>query len=200
MSKQVFLAQLRSGLSGLPQEEVEERLTFYREMIDDRMEDGLSEEEAVAEIGPVDKIVSQVIADVPLPRLVKEKMKSPRRLRAWEIVLLILGSPVWLSLLVAAAAILLSIYIVIWAVILSLWAADVSLVAGCLGSVFAGVLLICRGRGTQGLMLFSAGMILAGLSVFLFFGCRAASRGAVLLTRKTTTAMKSGLLRKENAG
>lgn len=29
MSKQEFLAQLRKSLSGLPQEDIEERLTFY---------------------------------------------------------------------------------------------------------------------------------------------------------------------------
>ena len=29
MSKQEFLAQLRKGLSGLPQDDIEERLTFY---------------------------------------------------------------------------------------------------------------------------------------------------------------------------
>ena len=48
MGKQEFLAQLRKGLQGLPQEDIEERLTFYSEMIDDRMEEGLSEEEAVS--------------------------------------------------------------------------------------------------------------------------------------------------------
>ena len=46
MSKQEFLEQLRRGLSGLPREDIEERLKFYSEMLEDRMEEGLSEEEA----------------------------------------------------------------------------------------------------------------------------------------------------------
>ena len=50
-------------------------------MIDDRIEDGLSEEEAVGEIGPVDSVVSQIIADTPLPKLVKERVRSNRSLR-----------------------------------------------------------------------------------------------------------------------
>lgn len=41
MSKQEFLAELRKALSGLPQGDIEDRLTFYSEMIDDRMEEGL---------------------------------------------------------------------------------------------------------------------------------------------------------------
>ena len=56
----------------LPQGDVEERLTFYSEMIDDRMEEGISEEEAVCEIGSVDEIVSQIIADIPFTKLVRE--------------------------------------------------------------------------------------------------------------------------------
>ena len=46
MNKQEFLNQLRSGLNGLPHEEIEERVMFYSEMIDDRVEEGLSEEDA----------------------------------------------------------------------------------------------------------------------------------------------------------
>ena len=58
MNKQEFVERLRKGLSGLPQDDIEERLTFYSEMIDDRMEEGLSEEEAVGEIGSVDDAVT----------------------------------------------------------------------------------------------------------------------------------------------
>ena len=48
MNKLEFMRRLREALSGLPQEELAERLTFYDEMIADRTEDGLSEEAAVA--------------------------------------------------------------------------------------------------------------------------------------------------------
>ena len=114
MDKQTFLAQLRKGMSGLPQEDVEERLTFYSEMIDDRMEEGCTEAEAVAEIGPVEEVLAQIVADIPLTKLVKEKMKPKHTLKAWEIVLLVLGSPLWLSLLVSAAAIVVSFYVVVF--------------------------------------------------------------------------------------
>ncbi|MBQ9551224.1 MAG: DUF1700 domain-containing protein, partial [Clostridia bacterium] len=90
MNKQAFLDRLRDGLSGLPREDVEERLTFYGEMIDDRTEDGLSEEEAVAEIGSVDAIVSQLMEETPVPSPDEEPLRPKRRLRAWEIVLLVL--------------------------------------------------------------------------------------------------------------
>lgn len=49
MNKQEFFVQLCRSLSGLPQTDIEERLTFYGEMLDERIEDVLSEEEAVPE-------------------------------------------------------------------------------------------------------------------------------------------------------
>ena len=73
MNKQEFLTRLRKGLSGLPQEDIEERLTFYSEMIDDRIEEGLSEEEAVAAIGSPDEIAEQIIGEIPIKKIVKEK-------------------------------------------------------------------------------------------------------------------------------
>ena len=61
MNKQEFLAGLRKGLSGLPQEDIEERLLFYSEMIDDRIEEGMEEECAVAEMGTVQDVISQIM-------------------------------------------------------------------------------------------------------------------------------------------
>ena len=117
MNKIEYLAELRKGLSGLPQEEIEERVTFYSEMIDDRMEEGLSESEAVGAIGTISDVVAQILAETPITTLVKEKVRTNRAMKAWEIVLLVLGSPLWLSLLIAVFAVILSVYAVVWSII-----------------------------------------------------------------------------------
>lgn len=122
MKKEEFLARLRQGLSGLPQDEIEERLSFYSEMIDDRMEEGLPEAEAVAAAGSVEEIAAQAVADIPLAKLAKERIRPKRRLRALEIVLLVLGAPLWLSLGIAAVAVGAALYVSVWAVIVSFWA------------------------------------------------------------------------------
>lgn len=61
MLKEEFLAQLRGGLAGLPQEDLEERLAFYSELLDDRMEEGLSEAEAVAPRAPWSRSCSRLL-------------------------------------------------------------------------------------------------------------------------------------------
>ena len=138
MTKQAFLEQLRKKLSGLPRAELAEQLAFYSEMIDDRMEEGLSEEDAVAAVGLPVAIAGQVTA---------EKAPVKRRMKGWEIVLLVLGSPVWVPLLAAAVVVVLSVYISLWAVVGSLWSVFASLVVCAFFTVAAGVGLVRRRGG-----------------------------------------------------
>ena len=197
MNKQEFLMRLREGLSGLPENDIEERLIFYSEMIDDRKEEGLSEEDAVREIGNIDEIISQIIADTPFARLVKEKVKPSRQLRTWEIVLLVIGSPIWLSLGIAVFSVIISVYITLWSVIISLWATEAALWCSVIGSIFSFVFLIFNGNVTSGIVMISAGMVCAGISIFLFYGCKAATKGILLLTKKSVLATKNCFVKKE---
>ncbi len=198
MNKQEFLTQLRKGLSGLPQGDIAERLAFYSEMIDDRMEEGLSEEDAVSEIGNVDEIISQTVADIPLSKLVKEKIKPKRTLSAWEIVLLTLGCPIWLSLLIAVIALIFSVYIIMWSAVVCLWSMEASLIAVSLEGIVSAAVFVFKGNGLTGLAMLGVGIICAGLSVFLFFGCKAVTKGILLLTKKIALGIKSLFVGKEN--
>ena len=191
MTKREFLSRLNEGLSGLPQEDAAGRLAFYSEMIDDRIEDGLSEEEAVAGIGPVEKIVAQIIEETPLTTLAKEKLRPKRRLRVWETVLLVLGSPLWLSLLLTAFAVVLTVYLAIWVLVLSLWIVDLAFFAAFLGGLIAGVLFFTGSGILSGLPVLGAGLVFAGLSIFLFFLCKETTKCAAVLTKKIGSKIKS---------
>lgn len=199
MRKQEFLGLLRKGLSGLPRDDREERIRFYTEMIDDRMEDGLLEEDAVLAVGAVDEIITQAIADIPLAKIAKERMNTQRRLKAWEVVLLVLGSPIWLSLGLSAVAVVLSLYVSAWAVVISLWAVFATLVVCCPGSIGAGVIFVCTGGILSGIAMFGCGLVCAGLSVFMFFGCKAATKGLSMLIKKTVVWIKSCFTKGEGA-
>ena len=78
MNKQEFLELLRKGLYGLPQEDIEERIAFYAEMIDDRIEEGISETEAVEAVGSVEEIVFQTVSEIPFAKIAKERIKTKR--------------------------------------------------------------------------------------------------------------------------
>ena len=200
MSKTEFLYELRRRLAGLPQAEIEERIAFYNEMIDDRVEEGLTEEEAVAEIGPVEEIVNQIMAEIPLTAIVRERVKPKRALRAWEIILLVLGSPIWLSLLIAVFAVGLSLYIVLWSLVVCLWAVVVSLAASAVWCLFQ--VFLYQRAGNPGGALFAGGAALAcaGLSILLVFGSLAATKGTARLTKKILLGIKALFVGKETVG
>lgn len=197
MNKEAFCSELRKRLSGLPQEDLEERISFYSEMIDDRVEEGLTEEEAVAEIGTVDSIVEQIMSEIPLTKLVREKVRPKRSLKAWEIVLLALGSPVWVPLVVAALAVILSVYAVIWAVVISVYAADLSLAAGAVSGLIGVFVYLKAGNPAGALFSLGTGMVCAGLAILLFFACIWITKGVLKLTGRMLLGIKTSFVGKE---
>ena len=199
MTKLKFLLELHDRLSGLPKNDIEERLSFYSEMIEDRMEEGLSEEEAVAAVGSVDEIAMQIISETPLIKVAKEKIKPKRKLRAWEIVLLALGSPIWLALLIAVFAVVISLYAVIWSVVGAFWSVFGAFCGVAIGGVAGGALFIALGKIPVGIAIIGAGVTLAGLAIFAFFGCLAATKGVVWLTKKVALGIKFCFVGKEKA-
>ena len=195
MTKQEFLTAFRDRLSGLPTRDVEERLTFYAEMIDDRVEEGISEEAAVAQIGSADEIAEQIIADIPLAKIAKEKIKTKRKMRAWEIVLLAAGSPLWIVLLAAMFVILLSLYIVIWTLVACAWVVFGALALSGVGAVALGIIYAIQSTVYGGLALVAMGLVAAGLAILAFFGCLWTTRFGVFLTKKIAILIKNCFVR-----
>lgn len=195
MKKNEFLEALRGGLSGVPQSDIDERLAFYAELIDDRIEDGTSEEDAVAEFGNIDDIISQIMSDIPLSHIVKEKVKKRRRLRAWEIVLLILGAPVWLPIVITVAVVFLVLYVLFWAVaVVCTYVVDMALfVCGAAGLIGAFIYIYLGNIGGAGCAI-GAAMLCVGLGILLFMACTSVVRGAAKLTKRFWLWVKSKLV------
>ena len=184
MTKKEFLKELESKLQGLPQNDLEERLEFYSEMIDDRVEEGKSEFEAVREIGDVDDVVSQIASETPLLKLVKEKAKPKRELKAWEIVLIVIGFPIWLPLLIVALALALVAYILIWILVIVTYAVELSLIVGGLGCI---IYYFASGFN---LAFLAIGILGLGAAVFWFFVCIGATKVTLKLSKKIGLGIK----------
>ena len=99
MNKLEFIDILKQKLSLLPQNELDERINFYSEIIDDYIEDGISEEDAVSKLGSIDDVVSEVLKDTSILKLAKNKFKPKTKLEPWVILLIILSFPIWFTLL-----------------------------------------------------------------------------------------------------
>lgn len=197
MNKKEFTAALESRLAGLPPEDIKERLSFYGEMIDDRVEEGLTEQEAIEEIGGTDGIISQIAAEVPLKKLVKEKVKAKRSLRAWHTALIAAGFPVWFPLIIAAAAVVFSLYVSVWAVIGSVVAVDISLCVYAAAALFLAAVTAIKSSVLSAAAIFGTALVAAGLFILVFFACKGAIRGFLRLTKKALIGLKTLLLGRE---
>lgn len=194
MTKHEFLTALQKKLSGLSEKEANERIQFYSEMIDDRMEEGLSEADAVAQIGCIEETDLQGTYDCGHGSTDRIKDKKTHKTSALTVVLLILGSPIWLSLLISAFAVIISLYAVIWALDASLWAIFGAL-AGCfIGGMIHGAVMLTS--TSMGLAVIGAAILCAGLAIFTFLGSVYATYGCAKLCRVTVLAI-SRLFKRE---
>lgn len=196
MDKKEFLSALEARLAGLPEADRRSSLDFYAEMLDDLMEGGMTETDAVASLGSVDAIAEEILMDTPLPKLVKAKMKK-RRLSGLEITLLAVGFPIWLPILIALFAMALSVYLTLWAVVISLYAADLAFAVSAPAGIAAAILLFVRGEAAGGLLFLGAGLVLAGLTVLWLLLCNLTAKGMWQLGKLTLRGIKACFVRKK---
>ena len=198
MDKYDFLLALEARLEGLPEVDRQASLDFYSEMLDDLVEGGMTETEAVASLGSPEAIAEEILLEMPLPKLVKAKMKK-RRLSGLEITLLAVGFPIWLPIGIALLAVVFAIYISLWAVVISLYAANVAMAACAPTGIAAAVVLFASGKPTSALLLLGAGLALAGLSILWFLLCNLTAKGMWKLGRLTLRGIKACFIRKKGA-
>ncbi|MBS7007477.1 DUF1700 domain-containing protein [Anaerostipes sp.] len=170
MSKGEFLESLKRLLKSLGKSEREKSLSYYSEMIDDYMEDGYTEEDAVEQVGNPGLIAQEILEE----QGDKAGSRMSRGMKGLIGVLLILGFPLWgslalagICLLLAAVLLVLSAYIVIWCIPVCTGAFSA---AGLVLSVVSmgGAAVIVFQNPAAGVLQLGVGMALAG--IFVLFG------------------------------
>lgn len=204
MNKQQFLTELDNRLVCLALKDREESMGFYAELIDEKMEaEGVSEEEAVASLGSMNEIVYAILDGYPTHKLIGKRMKDSKEHSSNKvlfIVLAVLTFPFWIGLLIAAVAVIVSIYISIWAVLVSL-----AIALGAL--LLSGVLCLiasCFISFTQGLvpalLVLGLGFFLIGACMYLYKPILSACRGLIAVIKQFFTKVKYKFFVREVAG
>ena len=192
MNKLEFLEALSNALAGVSQKDIEESLNYFSEMIDDRIDEGMSEEDAAASLGTPENVAKQILMEMPLSKVVKAKVKPKGRLGAWAIVLLCLGSPIWVSLMIAAFAVIISVYAAIWSIVIGLYACT-----GLAGVIYLPFGIAVFGKVLPSVFIFGAGLICAGLTVLAFFGSNYTVKAVIWLGKKILRLIKRCFVGKE---
>jgi len=174
MTRDEFLGRLGELLACLPADQVEETRQFYAEAIADRMEDGMTEEEAVAAMGTPGEAAEATLDELPaVPRAIA---RTRRRSTALLWVLAIVGSPVWVPLLAAFAAVAVTVYVCIWALALCVWIVAVALGSAGIAELLFAACGVTIGHFPYALASAGVGLGLVGVALFVGAGAWAVSR------------------------
>ena len=168
MNRTEFDRALRRGIRGLPKAHIQRFSEHYAEMLDDRIESGMTEEAAVAQLDDPAAIAAQILSDASLPEVKRWQERLMRRPHAWEVVLIVLGSPVWLSLALALFSVALALFVVMWSLIVVIWAMELAFALSALAGIAFGIAAIFRINAGVGAALLGGGIFCAGAMLVWF--------------------------------
>lgn len=177
MTKNEFTGILKSRINHLPKSERRKILQYYYEMISERMEDGMTEAEAIDALGNLDELFSEY---TPVPK----EPKKGVRLRAWHIIMLILGSPLWICLVVAMLCLVLAFYIVIWVLVFACYAVFAALAFSAFACVAAGFISLFTAGPAYFFAYMGAGFVLSGLALLWLMPCNLLAKAMAKLSGK----------------
>ncbi|MEG1410976.1 MAG: DUF1700 domain-containing protein [Terrisporobacter sp.] len=164
MTKATFIDTLRRLLKHLDEQECNKFISYYEEIIEDYKESGLTEEEVIEKIGSPQSIAKNILSEQDSINIKIPAFNS----KILNIILLILGFPLWGSLLLSAVLIILSGYIVIWCIPFTTgvtsFAFFVSALISIIGSPFMMADILSVGVVQLGL-----GISFVGISILLGF-------------------------------
>lgn len=193
MNKEEYLVKLRQALTDIAISNVESRIEYYSEMIDDRIEDGMSEEEAVNSMESIESIIETSRMEKPMPVLVKEKVQKSKEAAeekghgALWVVLAIIGFPIWLPLLLVFGGIILVLYILLWVLVFVCFSVELAVAASALGCLALPFL-------TFGNLTVPSVMMCVG-GVFLFAGMAILLWKPIIYLSKVSVRVFTGFIR-----
>ncbi len=199
MTKEQFISGIRAGIFSLPEKDIESSLQYYSEAIDDRMEDGMTEEEAIADIGTVEEVIAQILKDKPVnelqqntghkgPQWFRENLTRNKRLL---IVCLVLTFPIWIT--IAG-----SLFVAVFSVLVSLYGVSVGVFAGSIACVVKGVALIAVETAVaEAILYFGVAFMLLGISILSFIAAHYFVKLFVFIIKKISAFIKGKFPKKE---
>lgn len=193
MMREDFLAALSQRIAALPADEKNTVYEYYNEIYLDKKENGMDEEEIIAEFGDIDEIAAKILSEYPpdqqanvdpqsqrtgsdnQPYSVQTIKRRSTTANVLIVVGLILGSPIWVSLLAAFFAVVFAVVVSVYSILIALWAVVGSLLLAGLICVICSFIALFQ-NPAAGLIGLGTGFVSAGLGLMLTVGMIALSK------------------------
>lgn len=179
MTKNEFTKVLKGRINHLPKAERKKILQYYYEMISERMEDGMTEEEAINALGNIDELLSEY---TPVTKEERRGMK----LRPWHVIMLIIGAPLWIPLVAAMLCLVLVFYIIIWALVVVAYAVFAALAVSGFSCIAGAFFVLFSGGAPYFFGFMGLGAVLSGFAILWLLVCNLFAKAMAKVTAKTS--------------
>lgn len=161
MKKIEFLQTLRERLKAFQKSEVQSIIDYYEELIEEKKETGIKEEEVIASFGSIENIIPKVTADLVFTRS-STQQTSP--LKNFWIILGICASPILIPIGIALGAIVFSLVIVVFSLLISLLASEVAIIVSLIPMVIS---MIVSGTDFS-IIILTIGLCLIAIAILFY--------------------------------
>ncbi len=187
MTKMQFETSLRARLRGIPENEVNRYVEYYMEMINDRIDEGMGEDEAVAAVGHLDDIEARIRSERQQQFVNSAKPEGKKKLSSGAAAAIIIGCILFSPLIIGLLGIAIGLVFGVIGIAIGLFFAAVGIYIGALACVAAGfgimfisIFSFSAGMPANGLFMLGGGFFLTGISILIVI---ALNRLAALIIR-----------------
>lgn len=192
MNKTEFIKELKIKLRNLPNEELNDALSYYDEYFEDAQIDDTVDVEK--ELGSPSMVASQILSDYAVKDIeIKDKPSKNKILSVWFIILAIFAAPIALPLSFAMVILVASLVFTVGAIVFSFVLCSASILfAGLL--VFGTGIVSIMNDFSSALLFIGGGLALSGIGLLAFVATF--KLGNVVL--KSILNLSNNLLKKAN--
>ena len=189
MSKSIFIDTLRGLLEPLNKEERDKFISYYEEIIEDYKESGLTEQEVIDKIGSPQSIANDILSEQNSINIPSSNSKILNK------ILLILGFPLWGSLLLTAVLFILSVDIVILCIPFTTGVSSIAFFGAALVSIIGSPFMMFDTLNV-GVVQLGLGVSSIGMSILLGFITIYLSKNIIGITKDLTSKVLKSFKKK----
>ncbi|MDD4125476.1 MAG: zf-HC2 domain-containing protein [Eubacteriales bacterium] len=128
-------------------------------------------EEHLASCGECREKYEQMTRKVAVPEIANEEEAKPLKKFRFHVLFNIIGFPLWLPLLLAAAITVLSLFFSLWVTVICLWCVPISCGASAVACIIGSIVDLTHGYLGNTLILLGGFFTAGGIAILSYFGC-----------------------------
>lgn len=155
MNKEKFYQELLKKLKGFDKNEAKAIIEYFDELIEEKIDNGYTEEEAIKSFGNVDDIIRSIKAEVVIKRSNDKKTNS---LRNFLIILGVCSSPILIPIGIAFFIVFISLFICLISIFFAFSSAAIAVFVS---SIYISISMMTSGTEIAIILLVIGGALLA---------------------------------------